>query len=147
MRKKEQYVMSHSELRSLKEEAQMARQSVSIAEKEQYGAGGRGASMDRGAALNQAKKLEELAAKHAASAARGADKDKLAKRAEELRAKLSEGMLSNDEMRDLKRHSDAPLKHLAWERRNGALAMEYKQVMRRLEPDDPGASNLERFRK
>ena len=145
--KKPKYVMSPSELRTLKEDAQMNRHMLKQAESEGYGAGSRGSVMDKAAIEKQARNLEKIAESHAPGKVTGQDRDKLSKRAEELREKLKDGMCSKDEMRDMRNHPDAPIKHLEWERRNGKNTGEYKQIMRRLEPQDPGAASVERFRK
>ena len=144
---KPKYVMSASELKTLREDAQMSRQMLKQSEQEGYGAGNRASSMDKAALEKQAKGLEKMADKHTAEGVRGLDKDKLAKIAAELKGKLQEGMCSREEMRDLRNHPDAPMKHLEWERRNGGNANEYKQIMRRLESQDPGAGSVERFRR
>jgi hypothetical protein len=144
---KQQYVMSQSELKSLKEDAQMNRSMLREIEREQYGAGSKGSSMDKAALEKQTRSLEALAAKGTAPTIRGKDKDKLAARAKELESIMSEGMPTREEMHDLRRHPHAPVKNLDWEKRNGKLAYEYKQVMRRLEPQDSGAGSVERFRR
>ena len=144
---KPKYVMSHNELRTLREEASMNRQMLSHVEKEGYGAGSAGSVLNKNAIAKQAKHLESLALKHTPEKLSGADRDKLAKRAQELRTQLKQGICSHNEMNNMKKNPGAPLKHLEWERRNGQTTSEYKQVMRRLEPDDPGAASIERLRK
>lgn len=144
---KRSYVMSQSELKNLKEEAHSARQIVKLVEQENYGAGGRGSQLDKNALIKQAQQMEKIVADHSPKPIRGGDKDKLAKRAAELKEKLSEGMCSREEMKDIHKYPEAPMKHLEWEKRNSAAAYEYKQIMRRLEPGDPGASMVERLRR
>lgn len=142
------YVMSQSEMRALREEASGSRAMLKQLDSEKYGEGNsRAAGMDRQALEKQARQLEKIASSHAPEPPRGADKDRLAKRANELREELKSGMCSKDEMNNMRKHPNAPYKNLDWERRNAQKAYEYKQVMRRLEPGDPGAGSIERFRR
>ena len=145
--KKPKYVMSHSELKTVREDAQMQRAMLKQMEQEGYGSGSRGSVLDKSAVEKQARHYEKLADSHTPEKLKSLDKDKLAKRASELEGKMREGMCSHDEMRNLKGNPGAPMKHLDWERRNGSNAYEYKQIMRRLEPNDPGASSIEKFRR
>lgn len=145
---KSQYIMSQSELKNLKEEARDNRQLLSQMEREGYGNGnGKASGFDKSRILKQASQLEALAERHSAPKVSGATKDKLAKQAAELRHKISEGMLTSAEMNNPRRSPNAPIKHLEWEKRNSKNIYEYKQLMRRIEPNDPGASSVERFRR
>lgn len=144
--KKQPYVMSQSELKALKEDAQMNRSMLQEMERERYGAGSRGSLLDKAALEKQIRHTERLVEKGIAPKIKGPEKDRLVARAKELEGRMKEGMPTYDEMNDLRRNPHAPMKNLAWERRNGQIAYEYKQVMRRLEPQDSGAGSVERFR-
>ena len=147
MKKKSDYVMSHSELASVKDERRSAESALKEMEREDYGKGGKGEEIDRGRLRKEAKRYANLEEQHNASAPTGAAKDRLAKKAEELRDKIRDGMPSKAEMNNLRRHPEAPTKNLAWEKRNAGSLQEYKQVMRRLERDNPYAASVERFRR
>lgn len=147
-KQKPQYIMSHSELKNLKEDARDNRQLLNQMEREGYGQGnGKASGFDKARVLKQAAQLEALAERHSAPKISGAAKDRLAKQASELRQKISEGMLTSSEMNNLRKNPSAPLKHLEWEKRNSKNIHDYKQLMRRIEPNDPGASSVERFRR
>lgn len=144
---KPRYVASPSELAEMKRNASENRQILRQMEEERYGAGGRGDGADKEALRKEANRYEKMADDFSPRKLRGGDKDKLAKRAEELREKMSEGMPTYSEMNDMRKNPSAPYKNLAWEKRNAENTQEYKQIMRRLEPGDPGAASIERFRR
>jgi uncharacterized short protein YbdD (DUF466 family) len=73
-------------------------------------------------------------------------RDKLAKRAEELRKEILVGMPKYDQMMKPARYPGIVRKNVEWTKRTGKACEEYKQVMRKLEPDDPTASSVEAFR-
>jgi len=72
------------------------------------------------------------------------EKDQLAKRERELRGKILHGMLDEETMR--KCPSDAPNRHIQWERANMASIMEWKNIRQQLDPENTEAQNLEAFR-
>lgn len=76
----------------------------------------------------------------------GAMKDRLAERAEAIEAKVTSGMLSQEEMR--KNPAGSVGKHMRWERENKRDILEWKNIQQVLEPDsdDPDLSNFERLR-
>ena len=75
-----------------------------------------------------------------------ATKDKLSSRAEELRKEILIGMPNYDQMMKPARYPGIVRKNVEWTKRTTKACEEYKQVMRRLEPDDPTASSVEAFR-
>lgn len=72
------------------------------------------------------------------------EKDQLARRERELRAKITHGMLDEETMR--KCPSDAPNRHLQWERANMPAIIEWKNIRQQLDPENNEAQNLEAFR-
>lgn len=73
-----------------------------------------------------------------------AQRDQLATRERELRGQITHGMLDEETMR--KCPSDAPNRHIQWERANMGRIMEWKNIRQQLEPDNNEAQNLEPFR-
>ena len=140
---KKQYIMSPSELRTLREERQFTEKMLNDTESEQYGAGSRGSQLDKGALKRQANQFAKQEHMYAPKALRGANKDKVAKEAKALERQFMEGMPTREEMTT----SATAHKLLNWEKRNGSRVREWKQLQRRLEPGDPTASNVERLRR
>lgn len=85
------------------------------------------------------------------------------KKAKQLKDEFSIGMLSNDELHPVKgmlientmkwvvdeermRNTRAVERNTVWYQRNSQKIAEYKNIMRHLCPDNPGASDIERFR-
>ncbi len=75
----------------------------------------------------------------------GVEKDREHKRAEELAEKIKVGMPTDSEMKMCPPGMIG--KHMAWNRKNKQRIAEYKGIMRRLEPDNPNAANVERLRR
>ena len=145
--KEGKYVMSQSELKALKDESTYNRQMLKQAESEKYGAGTEASGINKAGIEKQAKHYEAKAAQYSAPIIKGAEKDRYAKRAEELRSQISEGMPTRSEMNDVRGNPGAPMKNLQWEKRNAGNIREYKQVMRTLDHHDPMAGSVERFRR
>ncbi len=73
------------------------------------------------------------------------EEGRLAARSRELLDHIvSDGMLSQAEMRACP--PGAPDQHLAWERRNKAFILEWKNIQLRMKPGEREAANLERYR-
>ncbi len=146
-KKKDKYVMSLSELKGLDAERREAQATLKALDQERYGDGSAGGSIDRDKIRKEVRKYDDIIANHTPRNMRGVTKDKLANRAKELRDKIKEGMPTSNEMNDMRRNPGAPLKNLEWEKRNSKNLNEYKQTMRMLEPRDPSAASIERFRR
>jgi hypothetical protein len=144
--KKSKYVMSQSELASLTDEKKMSESAIREFETEGYGQGTRATQFDPNKVRAEIKRYDTIIKDHTPSPLRGGDKDRMAKRADELKRSISEGMPTYSEMNDIRKNPDAPRKNLMWEKRNAGAIHEYKQIMRRLEPHDGGAASIERFR-
>lgn len=145
-RKKDDYVMSPSELQGLREEMHDTENVLKTAE--EYGKGTQASEMlDKGALKRSIKAYDVMINKYTPPKLRGATKDKVAKRAKELAEVIKQGMPTYEEMNDLKRHPGAPWKNLNWEKAKAAAINEWKQCQRKLEPGDPTASSIERLRR
>ena len=73
-----------------------------------------------------------------------AERDRLARTEVELREKITQGMLTEEEMR--KCPSNAPNDLIKWETANIKDIERWKNVRQQLDPENPEAQNLERFR-
>jgi hypothetical protein len=111
------------------------------------GAGTRAAAINRANLQKAQQRLDKTIVDHSPKVIRGGDKDRLASKAQELREKISQGMPSYDQMWKPTAHPGIVRQNLDWQRRNAGNINEYKQVMRQLEPGDPSASSVERFRR
>ena len=73
-----------------------------------------------------------------------AERDKLAKVELQLREKITQGMLTEEEMR--KCPSSAPTNLIRWETANMPDIERWKNARQQLDPENPDAQNLEPFR-
>lgn len=102
---------------------------------------------DRAIATKRMKRLEDtLVSQSPATDLPGAVKDKLYARAKAIEEKVSNGMLSKEEMR--KNPAGSVGKHMKWEAANKKDILEWKNIQIMLDPEsnDPDLSNLERIR-
>jgi hypothetical protein len=77
----------------------------------------------------------------------GVQKDALAKEAKELAEKMKEGMPTRAEMDHPSKNPGAIRKHIQWAQRNDDNVRRYREIMRRLDPQDPTSSDVERLRR
>ena len=140
---KQGYVMSPSELKALRDERSFTNSMLNQAQSENYGAGSRGSQLDRERLSSAAKHYAKQEDAYSPRALRGAHKDKVAKEAAKLENEFKEGMLTQKETET----ASCAYQQLAWERRNTQKILQWKQLQRRLNPGDPGASNIERLRR
>jgi hypothetical protein len=106
-------------------------------------------TLDRGALERQIRRKENILDRDEGLIAKGAQKDRLAKRAEELEKEIRENMPSRDEMwaRPGTVESErAVRKNMKFEAEHGDKVREWKEIQNRLEPEDPLVSNVERLR-
>jgi hypothetical protein len=85
------------------------------------------------------------------------------KRAKVLKDEFTMGMLSRDELHPVKgfmengtmkwvvdesklQTANCSQRELAWQKKNGSKIEEYKNIMRHLDPDNPGAGDVEKWR-
>jgi hypothetical protein len=78
---------------------------------------------------------------------RGMNKDKMVARAKELADKMQVNMPTREQMDHPARNPGAVRKHMIWTKNNDGNIREYKELQRRLEPDDPTATDVEKLRK
>lgn len=101
---------------------------------------------EKGEVQRQIKRLDESLAKQTPKGFEGKDKDKAVALEAELRGKILDGMLSQEEMR--KNPPGAVDRHIAWEKRNKQNMLLWKNLQLRLNvgSDDRDVANFERFR-
>ena len=90
-------------------------------------------------------------------------KNEMWKRAKSLKDEFIVGMLSTDELHPVKAHeingvvqvlvdedimrsTNAVARQVEWNNKMGSKVKEYKNIMRHLNPEDPNASDIEKFR-
>ena len=93
----------------------------------------------------------------------GHTKDKLWRRAKQLKDEFQVGMLSRTELHPVKQFTEngkvvsvcddesvrqfrSVEREMAWQKRNNKKIKEFKNIMRHLCPEDPNAGDIERFR-
>ena len=103
--------------------------------------------VDKSALKRQINKYDAILSEGAPPKVRGTNKDGMAKRAEELRGEMRKNMPTRDQMNHPATNPGAVQKHLKWTKLNDPKVREYKEIMRRLEPDDPTAMSVESLRK
>ena len=106
---------------------------------------------DKGAVQRQLRNLKLQYERQAPEPLSGAEKDQLSTKEKALREEITQGMLSQEEMR--KNPPGAVDTHMRWERGNKAKIMEWKNMRLQLAADgsspdtwDRDVANLERFR-
>ena len=77
----------------------------------------------------------------------GKQKDELHSRADVLAEEIQKGMPSRDQMDHPAKNPGAVRKHINWSKVNDPKIREYREIMKRLEPHDPTAGDIERFRR
>lgn len=78
---------------------------------------------------------------------RGVNKDNMRKEARDLEAQMQKGMPTRDQMDHPANNPGAVHKHLKWSKENDSRVRKYKEIQRRLEPDDPTAMDIEKLRR
>lgn len=101
---------------------------------------------DRGVVAQQLRRLNDQLETQRPRAYGSDEIDVAVRREKELRGKISQGMLSQEEMR--KNPPGAVDKHRAWEKRNMADIEEWQNIQRRLNAgnDDRESASIEQFR-
>lgn len=141
----EDYILSAAEKRALKDEQKEIEHNIKEAES---GVGtGTKRSVDVGYLKQRANRLGEQIQKGSPGIMSGGDEANLSRESKELSESIKEGMPTVDEMRRPEKHPGAIEKHMAWEKRNYQKIMRFKQINRRLHPEDPTTSNIERLRR
>ena len=111
----------------------------------QFGKGTAAEQLDQAAIQRQIRNIDKAIADREPPKLRGAQKDELAKEAEEIENRLREGMPTRDEMRFPGRNPGAVRKHMAWSAKNTQNIERYRYIQRVINPDDPrSVENLRR---
>jgi len=77
----------------------------------------------------------------------GTVKDGLIKRAGVLREEMQVNMPTRFEMDHPAKSPGAIAKHIKWSEKNDPKIREYREIMRKVEPDDPTATDVEQLRR
>ena len=128
-------------LKDLKKEAE-----GQLREVENYGAGTSAGAIDKAKIGKEIAYLDKQIEEGKAPTVRGTSKDRLAQEARELESKFKEGLPTRYEMDHPSRCPGAVHKHLNWAKRNEQGIKRYKEIQRTLQPQDPTATDIERFR-
>lgn len=101
---------------------------------------------DRGEVTRRLQRLKQSLVTQSPQELPGSVKDKLYKEAKEIEARVTHGMLSQEEMR--KNPAGAVGQHMKWEKAYKADILRWKNIQQMLDPtsDDPDLSNFERLR-
>ena len=120
---------------------------TTLNEVKQYGRGTGAEQIDTAQLQKKIDHYDKVLEDGSAPRVRGAHKDSMAKRAEELATTIQQGMPTRFEMDHPSKAPGAVHKHMMWDKRNKANIKEFKNIQRTLEPNDPTATDVERFRK
>ena len=102
---------------------------------------------DKGAVRDRMQRMQKQLVEEGASEGEQPtpqERDKLAKLEGQLRMQITQGMISEEEMR--KCPSDAPNRLLRWEQSNIKKIEMWRNIRQQLDPMNPEAGNLEPFR-
>lgn len=116
-----------------------------LKETQQYGKGTSAEQIDQAVLQKQIDRIDKAIEEREPPRLRGAQKDELAKEAEQIEAELREGIPSRYEMDFPSKNPGAVRKHLAWSAKNAQKVERYRYIQRVLNPDDPrSVENLRR---
>lgn len=104
-------------------------------------------SIDKSKLKREIEQYNNILSNNGPTEARGLNKDRMVARARELSEKLQINMPTREQMDHPARNPGAVRKHLIWSKNNEGMIREYKELQRRLEPDDPTATDLEKLRR
>ena len=124
----------------------------------------RNSNTDSGDARKNIKKWQDAYSKACPENLDAATKNAMWKKAKELKDQFTIGMLSKDELHpvstyvnkhnvpvvvvdeDKMSNGNTVQRQKAWDDKQGSNVREYKNIMRHLNPDNPNASDVEKFR-
>ena len=136
-------LLSESEKEALLNEKQELQSTIK--ERSQYGIGTAAEQIDQSIIKKQIDRIDQAIAEREPPKLRGADKDAMAKEAEEIEKQLREGMPTRDEMDHPGNNPGAVRKHMNWDKRNAGNIERYRYIQRCLHPEDPRSiENLRR---
>ena len=111
----------------------------------EFGQGTAAAQMDKGNIQKQINRIENTIAEREPPKMTGSRKDQLIKEAEDIKAQLSVGMPTRDEMDHPAKNPGAVRKHMRWNDRNQVLIERFRTIQRLINPDEPESiENLRR---
>jgi len=145
-RGKGRHILSPSEREGLEDEKRELEVALRDAESGEYGKG-TSAAVDTAALKRQIARIGQALDDGRAPKVYGKTRDELVKEAEVLKGRIIEGMPTKYEMDHPAMCPGAVRKHLNWDKRTQSDKIRYKEIMNILEPDDPTAADLEKFRK
>jgi hypothetical protein len=145
-RGKGKYILSSSERAGLLEEKRDLENALREAERGEYGKGTR-ASVDTAALRREIARIEDALQKGEAPKLTPEKREEMVKEAEMLKERITQGMPTRYEMDHPAKCPGAIQKHLNWDKRTEGDKARYRFIMKQIEPDDPTACDLEKFRK
>lgn len=143
---KREEVLTPTEREELLQEKRALEHGIVEGERERWGEG-TSRSVDNAHVKRQIEHLNRAVASRTPKSLSGMEKDQIARRAREIEDRIKEGMCTKDEMLSPHKNPGAVRKHFEWEKRNKNLIREWKLAQRKLEPNDPTVSNIERLRR
>lgn len=145
-RGKGKHILSPAEREGLLDEKRELEAALKDAESGEYGKG-TVASVDTTALKRQIARIDQALEDGKAPKVYGKNRDELVKEAEVLKDRIIQGMPTKFEMDHPAMCPGAVRKHMNWDKRTQADRIKYKEIMQTLEPEDPTAADLEKFRK
>ena len=106
----------------------------------------RAGTIDKAAIQRNIAKYDKILDEGSPNVVKGKAKDGLKIEADILVEAFKVNMPSWDEMNNPAKYPGAIHKHLKWTERNDGKVRRFKDIMRQLEPDDPTAMDIDRFR-
>jgi len=143
---KDKHILTPIERKGLEDEKRELEGTVRGLEKEGWGTGTT-RSIDKDKIKKQINYLDKAIHEGTPTRMKGVTKDKIHREARELADKIQKGMPSGDEMRRPDRHPGSVMKHVMWQKKNAADIERWKQLQRRLDPNDPTTSSVENLRR
>ena len=107
----------------------------------------RGDVVDKSILKREIDKYDAILAENSPNVPRGTNKDRMVARARELEGIMQKNLPSREQMDHPARNPGAIRKHMLWDKANAANIQEYKEIQRRLEPEDPTATDIEKLRR
>ena len=144
-RGKGKYILSASERQGLEDDKRELETALKDAESGEYGKGTK-ASVDTDAIKREISRIDHALDDGKAPKLSDTKKDELVKEAQALKERFMQGMPTRFEMDHPSRCPGAVHKHLNWDKRTAADRNRYKEIMKILDPDDPTATDIEKFR-
>ena len=145
-RGKGKHILSPSEREGLMEDKRELEAALRDAESGEYGKG-TGVSVDTAAIKRQIARIDQALDDGKAPKVSSVKRDELVKEAENLKERIIQGMPTKYEMDHPAMCPGAVRKHLNWDKRTEPDRARYREIMRILDPEDPTAADLEKFRK